>query len=249
MYYNQEIQVMKPLSKTLWIVFFAIAMGYLESAVVVYLRELYYPEGFVFPLKAMTRNVAVTELYREAATLIMILAVSVLAAEFRLHRFAWFLVVFGIWDIAYYVFLKLLLGWPESLFTTDILFLLPSIWTGPVIAPVINSLTMILVAAVILKSRRVSKPLIHLSKTIWVLLIAGSLIVLIAYLKDFAAYVFDYRQSFPSGGNCQNPDLLSLSTQFIPRSFDWVLFCIGVSMHLTAFILILIRKRKVLVKL
>ena len=239
---------MKPLSKTFWIVFFAIAMGYLESAVVVYLRELYYPEGFNFPMKAMVQNIAVTELYREAATLIMILAVSILAAEFRLHRFAWFLVVFGIWDIAYYVFLKILIGWPESLFTADILFLLPSIWTGPVIAPVINSLTMILVAVVILKGHSLSKPLIHLSKDIWLLLIAGSLIVLVAYMKDFAAYVLDYRQSFPSGGNSRNLDVLSLSTQFIPRSFDWIFFCIGVSMHLAAVILILIRKRKVLMK-
>lgn len=71
-------------------------MGYLESAVVVYLRELYHPEGFNFPLKAMAQDVAITELYREAATLIMILAVSVLAAEIWLHRFAWFLIVFGI---------------------------------------------------------------------------------------------------------------------------------------------------------
>lgn len=238
---------MKPLPKKLWILFFAIAMGYLESAVVVYLRELYYPEGFIFPLRAMSQNVAVTELYREAATLIMILAVSVLAAEYRLHRFAWFLVVFGIWDIAYYVFLKLLIGWPESLFTTDILFLLPSIWTGPVIAPVINSLIMILIAAVILRSNKVLKPLIHLSKVIWVLLIAGSMIVLIAYMKDFTAYVIDYRHTFPSGGDNENLDVLSLSTQFIPRTFDWMLFCIGVSMHIAAVILIL-RKRKVLEK-
>ena len=64
---------MKPLPKTIWIVFFALAMGYLESAVVVYLRELYYPEGFDFPMKEMSRILAVTELFREAATLIMIL--------------------------------------------------------------------------------------------------------------------------------------------------------------------------------
>lgn len=236
---------MKLLSKTLWIVLFAIAMGYLESAVVVYLRELYYPEGFVFPLKAMTQSVAVTELYREAATLIMILAVSVLAADYKLHRFAWFLIVFGTWDIAYYVFLKLLIGWPESLLTTDILFLLPSIWTGPVIAPVINSLTMILVAFVILISSKVSKPLIHLSKVIWVLLIAGSLIVLIAYMKDFTSYVLDYRRLISTEDKNTKLDVLRLSTQFIPRSFDWMLFCIGVSMHLAAVILIIFKKRKV----
>ena len=233
---------MKPLSKTLCILMFAVAMGYLESAVVVYLREIYYPEGFNFPLKAMTQIIAMTELFREAATLIMILAVSILAAERWLHRFAWFLVVFSVWDITYYVFLKVLLGWPESLFTTDILFLLPSIWTGPVIAPLINSLTMILVAVVILKSRKGSLPLTRLSGVIWSLLIIGSFIVLIAYMKDFVVYTIDYRYSHPSG-SINNQDLLNLSTRFVPQYFDWLLFCTGVCMHLAAVYLICKVKR------
>ncbi len=235
---------MKPLTKTLWIVFFAVAMGYLESAVVVYLRELYYPEGFDFPLKAMTQTVAVTELYRELATLIMILAVSVLAAEFWLQRFAWFLVVFSVWDIAYYVFLKALIGWPASFFTTDILFLLPSIWTGPVIAPVINSLTMILVAAVILKKSKESNIFTRLSGMVWILLGTGSLIVLIAYMIDFATFVLDYRHSLSSGDRSRDQNILYLSTQFIPRSFDWLLFFSGVSLHLAAIFLIVLRKAK-----
>lgn len=238
---------MKPLSKTLWIIFFALAMGYLESAVVVYLRELYYPEGFDFPLKAMSDHVAITELLREAATLIMILAVSVLAAEFWLHRFAWFLVVFSVWDIAYYVFLKLLLDWPQSFLTTDILFLLPSIWTGPVIAPVINSLIMIVLAIVILKEGKGSKSIIRLSGVVWTLLIAGSLIILMAYMKDFGTYVSEYRHSFPSGKHISKSNLLELSTHFKPRTFDWLLFFAGVCMHLTAIFLIVIRKRKDLV--
>jgi hypothetical protein len=234
----------KPLSKTIWIVLFALAMGYLESAVVVYLRELYYPEGFIFPMKEMSRTIAVTELYREAATLIMILAVSVLVAEKRLHRFAWFLVVFSVWDIAYYVFLKILLDWPASLLTTDILFLLPSIWTGPVIAPVINSLTMLLLAAVILNAKKGFKPIIRLSNLVWTLLIVGSFIVLIAYMKDFATYALEYMQSNPTSGISQETKMLLLSTQFIPRSFDWLLFIAGVGMHLTAIQLIVIGKLK-----
>ncbi|HEX7411836.1 MAG TPA: hypothetical protein VF298_06815, partial [Bacteroidales bacterium] len=111
------------MNKTIWIILFALAMGYLESAVVVYIRALYYPEGFAFPLKEMAENLAITELFREAATLVMLLAIGFLATTERLHRFAWFLIVFGIWDIAYYFFLKLLIGWPESLLTYDILFL------------------------------------------------------------------------------------------------------------------------------
>jgi len=167
-----------------------------------------------------------------------------LAAGLWLHRFAWFLVVFSVWDISYYIFLKLLLVWPESLLTTDILFLLPSIWTGPVIAPVINSLTMILLAIVILKSRKGSEPLIRLSGLIWILLIAGSLIVLIAYMKDFASYVLDYRNLHVSAGRSIDQDLLSLSSQFVPQSFDWWLFCTGVCMHLAAVVLIFISRKK-----
>jgi hypothetical protein len=215
---------MKPYFKTIWVLLFVIAMGYLESSVVVYLRELYYPEGFDFPLKAMAQDVAVTELYREAATLIMILAVGVLLSEYWLHRFAWFLVVFSVWDIAYYFFLKVLLGWPESLLTTDILFLLPSIWTGPVVAPVINSLCMLLLAVVILNNRKGLRPVIKLSKMVWILLILGTLIILFSYMKDFAAYVSENSQSLPSDGNRGDQLLLTLSTQFIPRTIDWWLF-------------------------
>ena len=49
----------------IWISLFAIGMAFLESAVVVYLRALYYPEGFVFPLKTMDSTLALTELLRE----------------------------------------------------------------------------------------------------------------------------------------------------------------------------------------
>jgi len=240
----KRYNILKPFSKTLWIVLFAVAMGYLESSVVVYLRELYYPEGFNFPLKAMSRDVAVTELYREAATLIMILAVSVLAAKIWLHRFAWFLIVFGTWDITYYLFLKILLGWPESLLTTDILFLLPIMWTGPVIAPVINSLTMILIASVILCNIKGSMPLTGLTYITWLLLIIGSLVILIAYMKDFGTFLVHSLESMPSGEINQQQFMIDLSTQFIPGTFDWWLFCSGVLMHLSAVFLIVFRKRR-----
>jgi hypothetical protein len=233
---------MKSVSKTIWILLFAIAMGYLESAVVVYLRALYYPDGFHFPLKEMSQSIAITEIYREVATLVMILAVSVLAAKYWLHRFAWFLVVFATWDIAYYVFLKVLIGWPESFFTTDILFLLPSIWTGPVIAPVINSLIMLLLASIILAERKGLALVSRLSRGVWILLIAGSLIVLIAYMKDFYIYVKEFKDSLPVGEISRDQLLFILPTQFIPRKFDWLIFGIGVTMHLVAAFWVLFRR-------
>lgn len=229
---------MKPVNKTIWIILFALAMGYLESAVVVYIRALYYPEGFAFPLKEMAQNLAITELFREAATLIMLVAVGVLAARERLHRFAWFLIVFGIWDIAYYLFLKLLIDWPASLLTDDILFLLPTIWTGPVVAPIINSLTMILLASVILSSWENSLPVTRLTRWEWLLLLAGSLIVLIAYMEDYTRFVLDYSHSLPQGKITWDQFIIALPAQFIPRTFDWLLFSCGVLMHLLAIFLI-----------
>jgi hypothetical protein len=235
---------MKPLNKTIWIILFAIAMGYLESAVVVYIRAIYYPEGFAFPLKEMATYLATTELIREAATLIMIIAVSVLAAKERLHRFAWFLIVFGIWDIAYYLFLKFLINWPESLLTTDILFLLPSLWTGPVIAPIVNSISMILLAGIILYRRFGSFQITRLTRIEWVLLITGSVLVLISYMKDFAGFVWDYKQSLPSGEFNWKQVMVILPAQFVPHSFDWLIFNIGVCFHSLAIFKIFYRTRR-----
>ena len=104
----------------LWLSIFGIAMGLLESAVVVYLRELYYPEGFAFPLKPMGPTLILTEILREAATLVMLMAIGVLAGRTRTERFGYFIFTFAVWDIFYYLFLKLLLNWPESLLTWDV---------------------------------------------------------------------------------------------------------------------------------
>ena len=235
---------MKPLTKTTSILCFAIAMGYLEAAVVVYLRALYYPDGFSFPLKEMSQTLAITELYREVATLVMIFSIGVLAAEYWLHRFAWFLVVFSTWDITYYVVLKLLLNWPPSLFTTDILFLLPGIWTGPVIAPVINSLTMLLLASVILYVGDDHRKTLKLPALAWILLVAGSAIVLAAYLKDFLKYVQDFKQNNPGTATDSGALLKQLSTNFIQRAFDWPLFFSGVLMHLAAIVYIVMQRLK-----
>jgi hypothetical protein len=60
---------------------FSIAMGYLESAVVVYLREIYYPEGFAFPLKMMSEKVMITEVFREFSTLVMLAGIGIMAGR------------------------------------------------------------------------------------------------------------------------------------------------------------------------
>ncbi|MBN1197953.1 MAG: hypothetical protein JXA23_01285, partial [Bacteroidales bacterium] len=170
---------------------FAISMGFLETAVVVYLREIFYPEGFDFPLKVIEGKVATTEILREAATILMLFTVSMVAARRWIIRFAWFIFLFAVWDIFYYVFLWLILGWPESLFTWDILFLIPTTWVGPVIAPVINSLTMILLAMVLIGANEQTSGLVRVSGWEWGLLIIGSVITMAAYMEEYTRFILE----------------------------------------------------------
>jgi hypothetical protein len=102
---------------------------------------------------------------------------------------------------------------------------------------------MLLLAYVLLNGKGVM-PLIRLSKMVWILLIAGSLVVLFSYMQDFATYVLDYKQSLPSTELSRDQLLLTLSSRFMPRNFDWLLFCTGVGMHLAAVFLVFIGKRK-----
>src|SRR5262245_28320394 len=133
--------------RTRWaiVVAFASAMAWVEAASVFYIRALVdriepYQVG---PLP-MSNALAYVELCREAATLVMITAVGVLAGRTWLRRAAYASLAFGIWDVLYYVFLRLVSGWPNTLFDWDILFLLPLPWWGPVLAPVSIAVVMIL---------------------------------------------------------------------------------------------------------
>jgi len=208
------------------VVFFSIAMGYLESAVVVYLREIYYPEGFAFPLKLMSERVMITEIFRELATLVMLAGIGFIAGRSWLERFGMFLLAFGIWDIFYYVFLYVLLGWPESLFSWDILFLIPTTWVGPVLAPCINALSMIIFGALIWYYQSADK-LRPVKLISWLLLAPGSLIVIWAYIQDYVNYL---QQEFSLSAIFfpTNPgDLMEYSLQYVPAEFNWWIFWIG----------------------
>ena len=227
----------------LWLTVFSIAMAYLESAVVVYLRAIMYPGGFNFPLASMQPGIAVTEVFREAATIVMLLGAGYLGGRYLTQRFAWFIYCFAVWDIFYYVFLKILVNWPASLMTWDILFLIPTTWTGPVITPVIVSFTMILLALVIINRGKIHKN-VSINPREWILLITGCIIITLAFVWDYSAFLLRH---YSFGEIITLPDknvLLELSQQYIPERFPWLIFALGEAVILLATGLFYIRVEK-----
>jgi hypothetical protein len=131
---------------TITVVLYAVAMAYLESAVVVYLqRAVALTPGRLFPISGpdVVGNFAGIEVGREFATLVMLVAIGGLAGRHWTDRLAWTAVAFGVWDIFYYVWLWVFIGWPGSPNTWDLLFLIPVPWAGPVWAPCLVSLALV----------------------------------------------------------------------------------------------------------
>jgi hypothetical protein len=130
---------------------FAIAMGHLEAVVVVYIRHIL---GIVPTPEHLDRAVyeqvphwlLATEQGREAATIVMLVTLAILVGHRPLTKLAVFLYAFGLWDIFYYVGLKVLIDWPASLQTMDLLFLIPVPWFAPVWLPVSIASVMVIVA-------------------------------------------------------------------------------------------------------
>lgn len=120
---------------------YAVAMALVEAAIVVYLRELYYPLGFFIQsaadLTVIPLHILKVELWREAATILMLAAVGYLAFSAARYRLTAFIFAFSLWDLAYYLFLYFFLSWPPSLKTLDVYFLIPWPWLGPVWLPLV----------------------------------------------------------------------------------------------------------------
>jgi hypothetical protein len=172
-------------ARLLWSVTFGLAFGWLEAAVVVYLRRIVYPEGFALPLLPIEPQLALVEMVREAATLVMLAAVAMLAGRTRWQRFAAFIVAFGVWDLVYYLGLKLALDWPASPATWDVLFLLPWPWLGPVYAPATVAALMVGFGVVVF--RREEKHPGRADRWSWMLGAAGALVLLGTWLYDLEA--------------------------------------------------------------
>lgn len=209
------------------LILFGISFGYVEAAVVVYLRAVYDPlrqtlhpdrlPGELFPLitEGQMRSAAPeesrllgVEVAREAATMIMLASVAWVAAGGRALWLPSFAIVFGTWDLFYYVFLKVLLDWPASVMTWDVLFLIPVPWVAPVLAPSIVSMT-IIGAGLLALARRMRVLPVH-----WGAMILGGVLILMSFMWDY--------QNLMAGG--------------LPRPFAWKLFGAGEAAGVAAFL-------------
>lgn len=168
--------------KLLFVTLIAIALAYIESSVVVYLRAILYPYGFHFPIKAIPSLFLMVEVGREVATIVLLFGLALLAGKTRPQRYAYFFLAFGVWDIFYYIWLKIFINWPESFLTWDILFLIPLPWTSPVISPILVSLALISAALVILFYEQRSGQSFHPNPWEWAGELLAGLIILTSYL-------------------------------------------------------------------
>ena len=202
---------------------FGVSFGYVEAAVVIDLRtifdplrnELYreVPHNSVFPLPSMEQvyeaepqyfRVLQIEQGRELATIVMLAAVGMLFGQTFRQWLAGFALVFGVWDLSYYAFLKILIGWPASLLTWDLVFLLPVPMVAPVIAPVLMSLSLIVAGGATLWRESRGRP-VHFGRLDCTLLVIAGLVVIVAFGWDF-------RHTMAGGW---------------PNPFNWPLFALG----------------------
>jgi hypothetical protein len=210
---------------------FGIGFGFVEAAVVVDLRAILGPSvgrlagrssDDLFPMIPLERLVKDdptaarlmrVEVLREAATLVMLAGVGLAAGRSFVGRFSAFIVGFGVWDLTYYLFLKLLIGWPASVWTWDVLFLIPVPWAAPVLAPAIAAATMILAGSIVIVEEARGRPF-RVSRWDWLAIVAGGLIMI-------AAFCWDWRHI--AGGGMPNP-------------FPWPLFFVGEAIGLGGFL-------------
>ncbi len=194
------------------VVVYAMAMAWVESAVVFYMRTMI---DRIDPYQSnplpVVGSLGSVELVREAATLAMLLTVGMLAGRSWRGRLGYAAVAFGVWDLLYYVFLKLMCGWPRSLFDWDILFLLPLPWWGPVLAPM--SIAIMLIAWGTLATQFEVHPPAGLP--VWkqhALGLIGAGLALYVFMAD-SIRVAD-----------QGVDVLR---NLLPARFNWPLFCMA----------------------
>ena len=203
--------------RTRWllVVIFAIAMAWVEAATVYYLRVMTDRidpyQANPLPIRGILAQV---ELVREAATLVMLLTVGMLAGRTWPRRLGYTAIAFGVWDILYYVFLRLTSGWPKSVFDWDILFLLPLPWWGPVLAPVSIAVLMIVWGTFATQFTDRS-PATFATRRLWSLSMLGIVLALGVFMADSLRTVH-------LG--------LDITRDVLPERFHWPVFCVALTL-------------------
>jgi hypothetical protein len=151
------------------------------------------------------------ELVRELATMIMLFTVGVLAGKTWRARWGYAALAFGLWDIFYYVFLKVMYGWPRSLLDWDILFLIPLPWWGPVLAPVLIASLMVLWGTFVTQFEHSPPPALS-NVRVWLLAFTGIAIALYVFMAD-ALRVVDQG--------------VAVISEVLPSEFNWMLFLVA----------------------
>lgn len=194
----------------IWLTLFALAMAYVEAALVVHLRHLYYAHDplALFPLQLLSHTDLAIESGREVATLVMLITVALLTERDIGRRFAVFVYVFGVWDLAYYGWLKLFIDWPRAWHEWDVLFLIPWPWFGPWLTPALIAALFTGWGAWVLRSSRQPR----FNRLAAGVFVGGSLLALAAFLMP--AVVLLPRGEIAFQG-------------YQPDSFNWVLFVPG----------------------
>ncbi len=232
------------INKIIIVTLFAIAMGFLESTVVVYLRKLYYPNGFNFPLHGFVDpSILGIEWIREFATIVMLLAIGLLAGKKFYEKFSYFIYAFAVWDIFYYVFLKLILDWPCSLLAWDLLFLIPWPWIAPVLAPILCSILMIITAVLIINLED-SKTKMKVNIIEYIIIILGVLIVLFTFLYDYGKVIITNGFTKEFFTLVANEQFHKIITSYSPSKFNWILFLIGFIISVIGIIITYLKNKK-----
>lgn len=169
--------------KLMWVGIFAVAMAYLESAVVVYIRKIYGIQDLLLDLPGFDPLVGPVELGREIATMAMLFSIGWGLGKTLQDRIGYFIFIFGAWDIFYYFWLKVFIDWPNSLLETDLLFLIPLPWWGPVIAPMLIACLMV-ISGVTLINRAEKEYFVKPKISEIFLLVSGIFVMLYSFMRD-----------------------------------------------------------------
>lgn len=222
---------------------FGMAMGFLEAMTVVYMRQKYFPQGFAFPLGPLPPHTLVLESLREMATILMLAIIAMLGSKNPLRRLAYFVYIFGIWDLSYYGALKLLLNWPPSLLTWDVLFLIPVPWVAPVLAPMICSFIMMGIAGWIFllqgKGYRVKVGGLECG-----LIILGVLMILWTFASDCCRVFVRECYQMKSYALPRTEHFLEIIGQHKPSYYNWPLFALSQMLILGALAMVILRAKQ-----